>query len=327
MQLEILTSPARLAELEPAWWELWRASPRSTPFSSPAWQLPWLSRFARRAELCALCVRSAAGLEALLPLFAFRWRGERRAAPVGVGISDYLDVVLGASPPAEVLRLLKQGLELVARDVDCLELEDVPYASPLCELVRSVAGAGLERHGVCPVLGLAGYAARLPRALRRSLSRGHRALASARIVAWHCADDSSIDPLLSALFELHTALWNARGAPGVLGDPDVQSFHREAAPRLLRAGLLRLFVLEIEGSPAGALYVLQGRDAYLYASGYRPELGHLGIGNLLIEHALADAGSSGKRRGDFLRGSEAYKYAWGAKDEITERISIRKAAA
>ena len=129
------------------------------------------------------------------------------------------------------------------------------------------------------------------------------------------------------LFELHAALWSARGEAGVLSELDVQGFHREAAPRLLRAGLLRLFVLDIEGSPAGALYVLQGQDAYLYASGYRPELGHYGIGNLLIEHALGDAHKAGKRRCDFLRGSEAYKYAWGATDEMTERISIRKARA
>jgi CelD/BcsL family acetyltransferase involved in cellulose biosynthesis len=129
--------------------------------------------------------------------------------------------------------------------------------------------------------------------------------------------------MLAALFELHTAHWNARGQSGVLADPAVRRFHRAAAPRLLKSGLLRLFVLEIGGVPAGALYMLCGSDAYLYACGHSPRFRAYGIGNLLIEHALLEAHAAGKRRCDFLRGTERYKYAWGAHSEFTRRISIQ----
>jgi CelD/BcsL family acetyltransferase involved in cellulose biosynthesis len=39
-----------------------------------------------------------------------------------------------------------------------------------------------------------------------------------------------------------------------------------------------------------------------------------------VERALA----SGKRRMDFLRGNEGYKYEWGAVDEPIQRLLVRR---
>jgi CelD/BcsL family acetyltransferase involved in cellulose biosynthesis len=40
----------------------------------------------------------------------------------------------------------------------------------------------------------------------------------------------------------------------------------------------------------------------------------------LVERALAE----GRRRLDFLRGDEAYKYEWGAVDEPIQRLLVRR---
>ena len=42
-----------------------------------------------------------------------------------------------------------------------------------------------------------------------------------------------------------------------------------------------------------------------------------------VERAIAD----GKRRLDFLRGDEPYKYEWGAVDEPIQRLLVRRRTA
>ena len=64
MRLELVTSVDRLAELEPDWWDLWRAAGAS-PFQSPAWLLPWLQAFTREPVLATIAVHEQGRLEAL----------------------------------------------------------------------------------------------------------------------------------------------------------------------------------------------------------------------------------------------------------------------
>ena len=40
---------------------------------------------------------------------------------------------------------------------------------------------------------------------------------------------------------------------------------------------------------------------------------------------IRDRLEAGTRRFDFLRGDEAYKYEWGAVDEVIDRIVVRPA--
>src|SRR5579875_3866725 len=49
------------------------------------------------------------------------------------------------------------------------------------------------------------------------------------------------------LVRLHQERWQARGEPGVLSDPRVLAHHHEAIPCLLKAGLLTLFRLTLNG--------------------------------------------------------------------------------
>ncbi len=47
-------------------------------------------------------------------------------------------------------------------------------------------------------------------------------------------------------------------------------------------------------------------------------------GSLLIARYVERAIATGRRRLDFLRGNEAYKYEWGAVDEPIQRLLIRR---
>lgn len=58
---------------------------------------------------------------------------------------------------------------------------------------------------------------------------------------------------------------------------------------------------------------------YTYLGGFNPALEALSPGTVIIAHAIDEAIGEGRCAFDFLRGREAYKYAWGAADELTYR--------
>ena len=59
---------------------------------------------------------------------------------------------------------------------------------------------------------------------------------------------------------------------------------------------------------------LDGARAYYYIGGFDPSRARLSPGTIMIGHAIEEAIGAGARTFDFLRGREAYKYAWGAVD-------------
>jgi len=63
-------------------------------------------------------------------------------------------------------------------------------------------------------------------------------------------------------------------------------------------------------------------STYYYQSGFNPEFEKISPGTLLIGHAIEQAISERQSQFNFLRGSEAYKHAWGARDQPTVRKII-----
>lgn len=71
-----------------------------------------------------------------------------------------------------------------------------------------------------------------------------------------------------------------------------------------------------------------GTTCYLYNAGMDPAAADLSPGVTGTAEYLRNRIAAGRRRFDFLRGDEPYKYEWGAVDERVERLLIlRKAAA
>lgn len=106
----------------------------------------------------------------------------------------------------------------------------------------------------------------------------------------------------------------------MLSDPLV-AFHREVAGRVLCDGLLRLYVLYLGDVPAAAFYGFQTRRRTVYyLGGFEPRFERYSPGTLVVAHALERAVVEDSAAAfDFLRGAEAYKYAWGAADQEVYR--------
>lgn len=311
-RLERVAGLDALEALRSEWVGLWARARGASAFEHPAWLLPWARTHAADRAF-ALAVREDGRLAALLPLFT--WQGALLLA--GTGPSDRGDVLVEAGRPEFAGLLLNAAVEAAA-EAGCavVDLQQLPPGSPLLEAPtpagwRSVVEAG-EPCAVAPILGSDGLDA-MTKEARRSLKQTRRRADEAGGVAIRPPGRGELADAVVELQRLHAARWNEAGEPGVLADPLAQAHLVEAAPELLDAGLLRLWVLEHGGATRGALLALQTRTTLaFYVSGYDPETRALGAGTLLIAHTIEQAAAQGCVEADFLRGQEPYKLRWGA---------------
>jgi CelD/BcsL family acetyltransferase involved in cellulose biosynthesis len=325
---EILTTATALEDLGPQWERLWAHAPEATPFQSPRWLLPWWKHIGR-GTLATIAIRCAAGeLVALAPLYVYLdpATGRRRLFPIGIATTDYLDVLVKPGWEERAMRCVVALLARRAEDWDVLEVPQLRRGAPLLGVA---VPAGWRREmfegAPSPVLTLTGSEAGagppIPRPMAQNLRCCRRRVARAGAVAYETADAQTIQAFLEALVRLHGRRWSERGSPGVLNDESVLASHREAAPLLQAAGLLRLHALRLDGEFIAVLYCLldtaqaHERRCYYYLGGFEPRLRALSPGTLLIAHAIEQAVAEGATAFDFLRGAEAYKYRWGAANQ------------
>lgn len=322
--IEIVGSADRLHALAVDWWDLWARSESATPFQSPAWLLAWWRAF-HPGALATIAVWRSGGLVALAPLYLSDDEHGRRLMPVGIGISDYLDLIADDRP---ALDALATGAAQVA-GWRRWELEELAPGA-VAHGVGVPSGCDLDEadQSTCLVVPLGTPAAeRLRPSARRhlNLARNRARRAGLDLRRLGSADAAAF---LAELVRLHEARWTARGEAGVLADPRVRSFHGDVAPELAGRGLARFYLAVEGGAAVAALLVLAGRDrAMAYLSGLDPEEAHASPGRLLLDRAVEDAAEEGLGEFHFLRGREPYKFEWRAEERRNRRRSfVRRAA-
>jgi CelD/BcsL family acetyltransferase involved in cellulose biosynthesis len=109
--------------------------------------------------------------------------------------------------------------------------------------------------------------------------------------------------------------------------PEMESFFRRMASALAADGLVKLFMLRINGKPAATVLCFDaGSHLYLYNSGYDPEFSGLSVGLVSKALVLQWAIENGMSGLDFLRGDEPYKYDLGAKDQQIYTLRLTRPA-
>ena len=321
--IEVLDSDAALEALAPEWDALWRRVPGASPFSHPAWLLPWWWQFGTGQPRVA--VRRDPGLCGVLPMYLLDGYGPRQMLPIGVSLSDAADALLAPGcPPGPLLAAVLAR----ADGAEACTLPDLPQHSALSGAdIPPGWQAAWSQGAACPVLALAGpLDAVIPKATLRKLRMNRNRAARAGGAVIETATPASLAPMLADLERLHQSRWTAGGQPGVFADPAVGRFHAEAAPLLLQAGLLRLQALRVGGSVAAVCYALlpaQGRILF-YLTGFDAGHAALSPGTLLLAAMLEQAIAEGRHEADFLRGNEAYKYAWGGVDRHNQSVRLTR---
>jgi CelD/BcsL family acetyltransferase involved in cellulose biosynthesis len=93
--------------------------------------------------------------------------------------------------------------------------------------------------------------------------------------------------------------------------------------RLAEIGLFRLGVLELDEKPVAEIICFDYNNTiYLYNSGYDPQYVTLSAGLLSKVYAIKDSIEKGKKKFDFLKGNEIYKYRLGGQEVPLYRCLI-----
>jgi CelD/BcsL family acetyltransferase involved in cellulose biosynthesis/SAM-dependent methyltransferase len=315
----IVSDMAGLAALEAPWWDLFEACPEATPFQSPAWLLAWWRAF-HPGDLRVVAVRDGERLVGLGPLYIERSISGGRLLPLGIGTSDYLDVLVAADRRGPVETAIAAEVEQLAgwQEWELTDLASFAAGRRLPELNSCHAEDGGAVP--CHVLTLDPTgddpARSLPRGKARKLRMAEHRAARADGFSIRRADGGSLAPLLDRLIDLHRRRWLERGDTGVFADERVVRCHREALPALLERGMLRLYGLERNGIVTAVQLGFKRRErAYAYTAGFDPADGHVSPGTLLMAHAIGEAWREGCRWFDFLKGDEAHKASWGARPQ------------
>jgi CelD/BcsL family acetyltransferase involved in cellulose biosynthesis len=318
LRTDRLTSLDALSAIAAEWRVLLDRSPGATPFQSPDWVIPWFDVFAPDRIAVAVARDDDGTLVGLVPAVQMGNHFEL----AGSGVGDYLAPLV-----AEGWRELAGNvLERDVRKFGSCRFYDVP-PDAAWRTVAAAAGWTESPCSVCPIIQLPGdhtaWRAALPAGLRRNLRRYGIRLADEQ--AGGCVtitDARDLTPALEALFSLHQRRWSDEIGGGIFGTADVRRFHRLSAPQLFAAGALRLHLLRSRDGIVGAQYVLHhGGRAYSYISGFDPQLERYSPGTLLMSYAIERAIDDGCRTFDLLRGREAYKYGWGARDRATVALA------
>ncbi|WP_181176505.1 GNAT family N-acetyltransferase [Mesorhizobium sp. B2-3-5] len=325
---EIIHDEGALEALGPRWRRLWLQSPAATPFQSPAWLLPWWRTFAP-GELTAIAIWNGHDLVGLAPLYLEAHVSGPRLLPIGISLSDYLDILCAPERQSAVNAAIAEAV--LSLEWSQWILPDLATEAAALALTLPAVRENCDScHAACPVLSLAGDPSLtdcVPARRRRQLRRAHQAARRRDRVDIRRAE-ADPETFLGQLIRLHVARWYGQGG-GVLADAATREFHRNALPRLAAEGLARCWLIEIGDSVVGAYYGFHhSRRAYAYLGGFDPAYAGESPGAILIGHAIGEAFREGAREFDFLRGQESYKYGWGALDRWTrQRVWTRSTPA
>ena len=303
-----------------AWDQLVAGSRLRSPFSSWIWQREWVRAFAQGRRLEIRRVRDAdERLVALLPLY--ETEAGHACLVGGADVSDYVDLIALRGREEDAWAALLQAR---AASDEVWDLHAVPAASPtvtaLPELARAVglsAVATLEER--CPVLDLPpsweAYLASLPgkhrHELARKLRRFDREASDGRVSS--ASRPAEIEARLGDFLDLHR---RSRVGKERFMDARMEVFFRRVTSLLAERDGVRLWFLDLASGPLAAFLCLEWDGVVgLYNSGFHPAHAALSPGLVLLAAAIRDAIERGKRRFDFLRGEERYKYEFGPSPE------------
>jgi CelD/BcsL family acetyltransferase involved in cellulose biosynthesis len=224
---------------------------------------------------------------------------------------------------------------------DVIDLRRLRCGDPTADALAAAFGRreidhgwtlNLEREDVCPVAHLPegvdfeGFLSTLDKKARHEIRRKIRRAEGAGELAFSRSSDPLAD--LDAFIELHQRKWGAAGLfPPTPGGDASRVFLRRLFETTGPDGPVHLSFLTLDGRRiATGIHVETDDTVMFYNAGIEPDARDLSPGVVLTAFFVRYAIESGKRRFDFLRGDEPYKYEWGSIDEPIQRVLVRRDA-
>ena len=332
----IVRDETELAALAPEWDDLCGRCSTSTAFLSSAWLLSWWRNYGQPGRLVVVLVRKGSRLVGAAALMRRRRFGISTLSPLGVGVSDFTDVLLDDTSAPEASRQLARELTRLG-GWQVIDLPEIPASSAMARVIDAWPYRTWTLSGsVClelPVKPIEELIATLPKSTARTRLKKQRKIDALGI------ENSMVSPERAAeatatLLRLHQQQWAGRGMNPEHGRSRFTAHLAQAVPAMVERGQAHLVEYRLEGNVVAVDLLLGGHRllcAYLY--GMRPDLRQrIDVTQLLLSTDLSLAQRLGRPALSLLRGDEPYKRRWRPREADNLRVVLaagdgRKAAA
>ncbi|MFH1031247.1 MAG: GNAT family N-acetyltransferase [Chloroflexota bacterium] len=285
-------------------------------FTLPVWLEVWWRVFGAEAKPYLAAVRQGEAIIGIAPLLI----KENVASIVGgVDVCDYLDFVIAPGREKDFFNILLDNLK--QKGINNLELKPLrPDSTVLTHLAGIAKGRGYEvltePEDVSLDMDLPAsweeYLATLDVKQSHEIRRKLRKLsASGEINYYVISEKTAVNQAMDTFLKMFT---ESRTDKANFLTGQMETFFRSLVDKLSGAGLLKLGVLELDKLPvAMVLYFDYKNNIYLYNSGYDPKYDSLSAGLICKLFCIKESIQEGKKKFDFLKGNETYKYHLGGK--------------
>jgi CelD/BcsL family acetyltransferase involved in cellulose biosynthesis len=328
LKIEELNNFNQLEELKDTWNIILSKSKNNEVFSTWEWLSCWWKHFGKERKLKVLIVRDANEIIGIAPLMLsnyhyFKLGKLRKIEFIGSPQSDYNNFIL-LRREQECLRVFLNYLIERCSDWDYLQLTDISEGSSTASFlykVRNCYPIDYRVVNLCHYIDLPNsfeiFLNGLSKNMRRNLRKRIQKLNKTYDVEVKTQNDfSSIREAMSLFFLLHQKRWRSKGKAGAFNKKEIIDFHIDLAENFARKGWLSLYFLTLNDQPVAAIYSFDYcLKKYGYLSGFDPNYGSYGIGNILRMYVVEDCIKRGLKVYDLARGDEPYKSDW------TRRVS------
>jgi CelD/BcsL family acetyltransferase involved in cellulose biosynthesis len=286
-------------------------------FVLPPWLKAWWRVFGSGEEVYLRTVRQDGNIIGIAPM---RKKGDAALFIGDVDVCDYLDFIVVPGREADFFSVLAGGLES-----DGIRQLDLKYVRPDSFTMRGLVPLARERGYKVVItpedvsvemdlpVGWEEYLESLSAKQRHEVKRKMRRLGESGDIKYCIIGDKA--PPGDTLGTFFQMFIESRRDKAAFLTERREAFFRTLAATTAEAGLLRLGVLELDGKRVAQIICFDYNNCiYLYNSGYDPDYVSLSAGLISKVLAIKDSIEKGKRKFDFLKGRETYKYRLGGKE-------------
>ncbi len=286
-------------------------------FTLPAWLRVWWQNFGSGAELYVRAVRQGDKILGIAPL---QIRDGQASIIGSVNVCDYQDFITSPGSEMEFFSAILEDLK--QKGVRSLNLESLrPDSSAINFLIPLAKGHNYEikyhQSDVSLDMELPAdweqYLSRLDGKQRHEIRRKMRNLQGAGESHYRVIKDKKAIPeALSTFLRLFP---DYRADKAEFLTTEMQAFFRDLTDAMADPGIIRFGFLDL-GSQVVAMvmYFEYNESIYLYNSAYDPNFQNLSVGIISKAKCIEDSIEKRKKKFDFLKGSEKYKYYLGGKE-------------
>lgn len=287
-------------------------------FVLPEWLKVWWQSFSSGAEPYLVSVREDINILGIAPLQL----NHRIASFIGsADVCDYLDFV--TTPGTERIFFTILIDDLIQKGVEQLDLVSLrPDSTVLTSLVPLAREreyeVKCEKKDVSLEMDLTRtweeYLTKLDTKQRHEVRRklGKLEKSGANMIYHTLEDDEAIKNGMDSFLKLFS---ESRRDKAAFMTSRMESFFRSLAYAMSREKPLRFGVLELNNkTSAMVMYFDYNNSVWLYNSGYNPDYRDLSVGLISKVLCIQDNIRKGRKKFDFLKGAELYKYYLGGSE-------------